>query len=239
MVIERNEPLLITDPEVDTGISEIFPGKSPHTYLGVPIHAKGKTYGVLSIFGKDARQFKPEEIALLSAIGDQMGVAVESARLREQAERAAVMEERQRLARELHDAVSQSLYSLTLLSEACRQSIKNGNIENIGEWINDISHTSHDALKEMRLLLYELRPSMIEQDGFIGAIKRRLESVESRAGVNTHLNVEGESLLPMPIADQLYRIVQEALNNILKHASASDVIVNLKFDARFFEAGYY
>jgi signal transduction histidine kinase len=228
-VIEQNRPLLLTGPDLETGITETFPGKIPRIYLGVPIFAKGKTFGVLSIVGKDARQFNIEEIALLSAIADQMGVAVESAHLRKQAERAAVMEERQRLARELHDAVSQSLYSLTLLAEACRQTLQNGNMDNISEWINDISITSHDALKEMRLLLYELRPSTIERDGFVGAIKRRLESVESRAGVNTHLNVEGESPLPLPIAEQLYRIVQEALNNILKHASASDVTVNLKF----------
>ena len=229
-VIEKNTPLLINDPDIDEGLLELFPEKSPHTYLGVPIHAKGKTFGVLSIFGKDERQFNVEEIALLSAIADQVGVAVDGAHLRKQAERAAVMEERQRLARELHDAVSQSLYSLTLLAEACRQSYHNGNMENISEWINDISHTSHDALKEMRLLLYELRPSMIEKDGFIGAIKRRLEAVESRAGVNTHLNVVGDCPLPIPIAEQLYRIVQEALNNTLKHAAATDVIVDLKFD---------
>jgi signal transduction histidine kinase len=228
-VIEENKPLLISDAELTNNATDIFTLTSPHTYLGVPIHAKGKTFGVLSIIGKDAREFNWEEIALLSAIADQMGVAVESAHLRKQAERAAVMEERQRLARELHDAVTQSLYSLTLLAEACRQSIQNGNMDNVNEWINDISHTSHDALKEMRLLLYELRPSMIEKDGFIGAIKRRLEAVESRAGVNTHLRVEGECQLPIQIAEQLYRIVQEALNNILKHAAATEVQVDLNF----------
>ena len=93
------------------------------------MRAKGQVVGVLSVIGAEGRQFNAEEVALLASIADQIGVAVENARLYQRAEQLAVMEERQRLARELHDSVTQSLYSATLLTETARRSAVAADLE--------------------------------------------------------------------------------------------------------------
>jgi len=200
-------------------------------YLGVPIHVKGEPGGVLSVFDKTAEAFTPEDMALLTTIADQLGTAVESDLLRGQAEEARVVQERQRLARDLHDAVSQSLYSLTLFAEAAQEVFKGGRSDQTRQYLEQIKRTAHQALKEMRLLIYELRPAALETGGLLVALQRRLEAVERRAGMDARLTTEQcVAELPPPLEDLLYRLAQEALNNVLKHAEASQVTVDLGVD---------
>lgn len=139
----------------------------------------------------------------------------------------AAMEERRRLARDLHDSVTQSLYSLTLLAEAARRLAKAGELERVEYQVGRLGDTAQQALKEMRLLVYELRPQALEQDGLIGALQHRLDAVEKRSGVNAHLIVETTDRLPEPIESALYFIAQEALNNALKHAAATAVTLKI------------
>jgi len=139
----------------------------------------------------------------------------------------AAMEERRRLARDLHDSVTQSLYSLTLLAEAARRLAKAGDLERVENQVARLGETAQQSLKEMRLLVYELRPLPLEQEGLIGALQQRLDAVEKRSGVNARLIVENLDRLPEPIEAALYYIAQEALNNSLKHSGASNVTVNL------------
>jgi signal transduction histidine kinase len=169
-----------------------------------------------------------EEMTLLASIADQVGVAVEHARLYQQAEQLAVMEERERLARDLHDSVTQSLYSLTLFAEAGRRSIRTGDLERAESFLARLADTAQDALKEMRLLVYELRPPALEREGLVGAIQQRLGAVERRAGVKAHLLVDDMVRLPASVEEELYRIAQEALNNALKHATATSVTVRIR-----------
>jgi signal transduction histidine kinase len=154
--------------------------------------------------------------------------AIENARLYEHARVLATMEERQRLARELHDSVTQSLYSLTLLAEASRRTASSGDTEKVIGNITRLGETAQQALKEMRLLVYELRPLALEQAGLAAALQNRLDAVEKRAGVEAQLRVSLEADLPPHIENGLYRIAQEALNNSLKHAEATKVFVSLK-----------
>jgi signal transduction histidine kinase len=142
--------------------------------------------------------------------------------------RAAVMAERERLARELHDSVTQSLYSLTLFAEWGHGLMEAGEWPQAQERMNRIGEIAQQALKEMRLLVYELRPSALEQDGLIGALERRLAAVESRAGVATHLEADTTLDLPPAVEEGLYRVAQEALNNALKHATATSVMVRVQ-----------
>jgi signal transduction histidine kinase len=139
----------------------------------------------------------------------------------------AALEERRRLARDLHDSVTQSLYSLTLLAEATRRLAKAGDLERVENQVARLGETAQQALKEMRLLVYELRPLPLEQEGLIGALQQRLDAVEKRSGVNARLLIENVDRLPEPIEAALYFITQEALNNALKHASATSVTVKL------------
>ena len=140
----------------------------------------------------------------------------------------AIATERNRLARELHDSVTQSLYSLTLFSEAARHLADEQGLKSIEQQIKQIGVISLQALKEMRLLVYELQPPELERDGLVRALRKRLEAVEGRAGVEAQVDVEDFIKLPGRVEQEFYRIAQEALNNALKHAAASAVIVVLR-----------
>ena len=148
--------------------------------------------------------------------------------LRDSEMEKAVSEERSRLARELHDSVTQSLYSLTLFTEAARHMAGESGSEEIEQTIKQIGTIGLHALKEMRLLVFELRPPELEKEGIASAIRKRLEAVEGRAGVDARLVVDGIFKLSGEVEQEFFRIAQEALNNSLKHASASKVRVYLR-----------
>jgi signal transduction histidine kinase/ligand-binding sensor domain-containing protein len=141
-----------------------------------------------------------------------------------------ISEERNRLARDLHDSVTQSIYSLTLLSEAGQRMIANEDFVQIKENQTRLGEISQQALQEMRLLVYELRPQILENEGLIGALEHRLAAVERRAGINARLLSTQEIYLPQNIEEELFYISMEALNNALKHAKASEVVVSLKIE---------
>jgi signal transduction histidine kinase len=226
-VVERGEPLIV--PDIAAGLRPllVIPTGSNQAYLGAPVRAKGKVLGTLSVVSEPGKRFKPEEVTLLASIADGIGVAVENARLYRQAEQLAIVRERERLARELHDSVTQSLYSLTLLSEAGWQLAEANSLENVGDYLRRFGQISQQALREMRLLVYELRPLVLQREGLVGALQLRLDAVEKRAGLDAHLLVEGEVELPASVEEELYRIAQEALNNTLKHAAATVVTVRI------------
>ncbi len=190
----------------------------PLSYVGLPVRSQGVPLGVLSVFSKREYTFSLNDQVILTAIADQLGLAVERSRLVEQGEEIAKLEERQRLARELHDALTQSLYSMTLLASGYKRSLHQANLEEIHQWMQELNDIAQNALAELRLLLYELRPNALEQDGLQGALKRRLEAVEKRAGIETTFKVRGGYRLPAEDEEHFYRIAQEALNNALQHA---------------------
>ncbi len=185
----------------------------------------------LTVMGESMMDYTIEDITLLTTIAENIGSAVERARLQKQAERAAVAEERQRLARELHDSISQLLYSLVLYAGAGRKVLNQGNLQNTSEYLRRIDQTSQQALKEMRLLVYELRPSVFREEGLVGALNCRLQAVENRTGMNAQLLIAGEIALDEAVELALYRITEEALNNTLKHAEANQVVVSLSAHA--------
>lgn len=227
-VFAHGKPLMIPNTANDPRASPAVHTNGLYTYVGVPMRAKGKVLGVFSVFGEAGHQFRVEEMTLLASIADQVGVAVENARLYQQAEQLAVMKERERLARDLHDSVTQSLYSLTLFAEAGRRLIRAGDLERAESYLAQVAETAQDALKEMRLLVYELQPPALEQEGLVGAIQHRLGAVERRAGVKAHLLVDDMIELPTSVEKGLYHIAQEALNNALKHAAATSVTVCIR-----------
>jgi signal transduction histidine kinase len=144
------------------------------------------------------------------------------------AEELAVLQERNRLARELHDSVTQSLYSLTLLAVAGQRMIEGEDLQQIAGNQARLGEIAQQALQEMRLLVYELRPLALESAGLIGALEQRLETVERRAGIQARVVVEGEVDLAADVEEELYGIAQEALNNSLKHAKASQVALSVR-----------
>ncbi len=229
-VFEHDESLLVPDVSTDPRASDV-PIPSPLAYIGVPIRVRGQILGVLGVFkGEEQPPFNVDEITLLTSIADHMGIVVESTRLRRRIEQTAVLEERERLARELHDSITQSLYGLTLFAKWAQDLCEEGDLEAGKERVIRIGETARQALKEMRLLVYDLRPELLEQDGLVGALQRRLDAVERRAEVEVSLQTEMLAVLPAPVEEGLYRIAQEALNNAIKHASAGEVVVRVEFD---------
>lgn len=199
------------------------------TILAVPLLQKEEIYGALAMYFRAERQFTEEEISLAVTFADQAALALENARLREQAEQAAAMQERGRLARELHDSVTQSLYSVTMYTEAAARLMMAGQAAEAAEYLRDARDTAQEALREMRLMIYQLRPPVLEQGGLAVALQVRLDAVERRGGMRAELIVEGEDRLPPAVQAELHQIAQEALNNALKHAHARQVRVHLHF----------
>jgi signal transduction histidine kinase/ligand-binding sensor domain-containing protein len=154
------------------------------------------------------------------------------AELSQKMEAAAVAAERSRMARDLHDSVSQSLYSLVLLSEAGLRNLKAGtkgetDLDETLTTLARLSKIAQQALQEMRLMVYQLRQPALEKTGLAGALEHRLEAVERRASLKARLIVEGDLHLSQAVEQELYFLGQEALNNALKHAEACSVTVRL------------
>ena len=141
---------------------------------------------------------------------------------------AAATAERNRLARELHDSVTQALFTTTLFAQAGRKGVESGDLDSATHHLNRILETGHQAVKEMRLFIYDLLPEQFDHLGLVDAIQRRLNTVEKRAGIEVNLTAGELGDLPGPVNECLYRITQEALNNSLKHAQADmvKIIIN-------------
>jgi signal transduction histidine kinase len=144
------------------------------------------------------------------------------------AQEKAVLEERQRLARDLHDSVTQALYGITLHAQVARRLLVAGDVAIAATSLGALQNTAQEALDEMRLLIFELRPPILEQVGLVAALRARLNAVEGRANLQTKLIGDGVGDLPSPVEQALYRIAQEALNNALKHAHARRITVWLQ-----------
>lgn len=142
----------------------------------------------------------------------------------------SAVEERQRLARDLHDTVAQTLYSMTLLAEAVRRMANAGDLPQVQAYAGRLGETAQQSLKEMRLLVYEMRSSMLDQQGLQKAIQSRLDSVEKRSGIDVEFQTNLDGKLPDEVEKSLFYVVNEALTNSLKHASANSVKVVLCVD---------
>lgn len=148
-----------------------------------------------------------------------------------QAEELATAKERNRLARELHDSVAQTLYGLTLQAEAAARELDNGQTDKAAEQMREIRDSAQQTLQETRLLIFELRPPILEQEGLVSALRNRLESVESRSGIKVQMLLQEVGQVRAEVEAGLYGISNEALNNILKHAHATVIKVSLKKEA--------
>ncbi len=198
------------------------------SWIGAPLVVGQRVIGLLSLSHDEPNFYSDEDIELLSVFVNHAAVAIENATLYKQAQIAAAAEERNRLARDLHDSVTQSLYSSTLFIEASRELMLADDSKNALHYLTRTGQVVQQALKEMRLLVYQLRPPELKEKGLIGSLQQRLDTVEKRAGVQARLLMDDLIELPIEVEEHLYRIAQEALNNSLKHAQAEHVKVYLR-----------
>lgn len=146
----------------------------------------------------------------------------------DQAEALVIAQERNRLARDLHDSVAQTLYGLTLQAEAAGRQLEAGQQSAVQSKLAEMQESAQQTLLETRLLIYELRPPILEREGLIASLEARLEAVESRSGLTVQQSFPQTIDLPPKVETGLYRIAQEALNNVIKHAQADEVAIMLE-----------
>ncbi len=226
-------PLRLRRIQDDSRSGGFPPGHPPmSSFLGVPISVRGKVYGNLYLTEKrGAEEFTPEDERAAVTLAAQAGVAIENARLFEDAEHRLALEERQRLARDLHDSVSQALFSMTLQTRGAQLALEREGIDPAGpagRRLADLRELTEGALAEMRMLIFELRPGAMQEEGLVAAIRKLSHGIAARDALVVDVEAPAERVPLRPRAEeQLYRLTQEALTNVVKHARAHRVHVRI------------
>ena len=192
--------------------------------LVVVAQKKSNILGCLCLARSDDIPFTQDEIIRLKTISNQVATLIDSDRRRQF---AIAVTERQRLMRDLHDSVSQKLYGLVALTEAAQAALEAGSEIAPAQVLTRIGENARQAVREMRLFLYEMQPVDLEE-GLVSVLHHRLAAVEGRADIKARLLVDEDIVLQKDREIALYFISQEALNNILRHAHAKNVSITLK-----------
>ncbi len=208
-----------------------WPGADGGSLAVLPLRSSGSNLGLFCLAYDSPGGVPDETIPLLVTVVDQIAVAVENIRLRQIARQAAIIEERERLAREIHDSVTQSIYSIGLFAGAAQGAAQTGNLVKTQQSAQSILDMTDLALRELRSLLFELRTELLARLGLVGALRERLSVVEHRLDIQAEVRADECGDLPIPIEEAFYRIALEALNNSLRHSHARQVVVTLATEA--------
>jgi PAS domain S-box-containing protein len=193
----------------------------------LPLVSRGRAMGsIFFCFLPEAEPGEDEKI-FLRAVADQAAVAVENARLLSEARGKAALEERQKLARELHDSVSQALYGIALGVETARELLPD-DPERAAEPLDYATTLAEAGMTEMRALIFELRPESLEREGLVAALEKQAAALQARHGIRVEAAFDGEPEVSLEVKEALYRVAQEALHNTVKHARAANVKLKLE-----------
>jgi signal transduction histidine kinase len=219
-----------SDPRADySGMNNSFLKKITNAACA-PLVIKENVIGTLIVIDKlgGSADFDQDDLDFLTGFANQAAIAIDNAQLYQKAQHLAVVEERSRLARELHDAVTQTLFSASLIAEAVPSAWENDQKQG-RELLQELRGLSRGALAEMRTLLLELRPASLLETQLEELLRQLGEAASGREGIPVNISVEGKAALPSDVHVALYRIAQEAVNNIVKHARASHVNIRLRY----------
>ncbi len=194
-----------------------------------PVFPTERLFGGLAVAFAERRPLQTEERGLLNSFVDQVSLAIGNAQLRQKAEELAVLGERNRLARDLHDAVTQTLFSASLIAEALPEVWKTDKDEG-RRMLGELRQLSRGALAEMRSLLMELRPAALEDARLEDLLRQLGEAAAGRSGMRVEVKIRTEIALPREVRIGFYRIAQEGLNNAVRHSRASEI--NLELDVQ-------
>lgn len=225
-VYESRQPLVIPDVQTYPGWVKFDHDFGVRCHVCIPIEQDDQVIGFLTWDSNTPNSFNPKTLSGLQAFAHQTAVAITNAKLYQQGRTLAILEERQRLARDLHDAVTQTLFSASMIAEMLLRQWDH-NPEQVRQGLTQLHLLTRGALAEMRSLLIELRPEALDGMSLQRLISQLVEAFSGRTGIIPTLVIEGERELPMEVRIALYRIAQEALNNVSKHARASQVKVKL------------
>jgi len=215
------------DRLVSTDLAASLGSAGWQSAVQIPLTAKGTVFGALVLFAAQTLDLTPEQLTSLSALGNQIGMAVDNARLYAQAEESAATMERNRLARDLHDAVSQTLFSASLIAEVLPR-VYERDPEQGRQMLEELRQLTRGALAEMRTLLLELRPAALAEANLPDLLRQLGEAVAGRSRIPIDVQVDTSLDIPAEVSVAMYRIAQEALNNVAKHSEAERGEVRLR-----------
>jgi PAS domain S-box-containing protein len=226
---EESEPIALLSSyglsaEGGSGVNEI--DAMARAQLVVPLRVGDEVYGGLMLYYAQPRHFSNEEIELAVTFSEQAKLAIENARLRAQSEQMAVTAERNRIARDLHDSVTQTLFSASLIAEVLPR-LWDRDREESKRRLEELRSLTRGALAEMRTLLLELRPTALVDADINELLRQLTEAAIGRARIPVALAIEGSAPVPSDVKIAFYHIAQEALNNVTKHARARAASVQL------------
>ena len=196
------------------------------TVFIVPLVSKGRTLGAIHFSYRQGEQPGEDERVFLGAIADQAAVAVENARLFSEARGKAALEERQRLARELHDSVSQALYGIALGAKTAR-TLLDQEPDRATDPLDYVLTLADAGMAEMRALIFELRPESLKTEGLVAALEKQTAALKARHGIEVEATLCEEPEASLEAKEAVYRIAQEALHNTVKHARAKKVEITM------------
>jgi PAS domain S-box-containing protein len=236
-LFNRHQPIRIADVQsdssqaqflrslLDDGASVLLEGMQ--SWMWIPLAVRGRIIGGMGVAHEKRNYFTAHQADLALSVANQAAITMINAELYGHAQELAVLEERQRLARNLHDAVNQSLFSAGLIAEVLPR-LWDRNQEDARNSLEDLRSLTRGAMAEMRALLAELRPSTLTDSSLSDLLRLLGNAFTGRTNVPVTVNLMGEFSIPAEAQITFYRVCQEALNNIAKHAKASQVEIDLK-----------
>jgi len=225
---ETRQPVIVADVWADPNWTMVLPTDQIYrAYLGSPIILGHDVIGFINLRSREVDFFNPTHAQRLIAFANQAALAIHNAQTHQQARELAALEERQRLARDLHDAVSQTLFSASVIAEILPQTIQK-NPEKARQHAQELNQLTKGALAEMRALLVELRPEALLQTHLDELIAQLCTALNGRTRVKVDLQLTGQRNLPPDTHITFYRIAQECLNNIVRHSDATRIRVGLQ-----------
>ncbi len=256
-VFRLRAPVIISDVRGDHRLARAFRESAGehmntllshiHCWMGVPLMVQDRMIGVLSLDHGQAGYYTAQHASVALAIANQAAIAIENARLYQQSQQLAVLQERQRLARELHDSVSQALYGIALGARTARRLLDSAQAEDqraapadaarddslrrkLAQPLDYVLQLAEAGMAEMRALIFELRPESLQNEGLVAALSKHGASMQARHHIAVETEFCEEPQLSFDCKEALYRIAQEALHNIVKHAKATRASIRLASD---------
>ncbi len=228
-MLETPEPYRTEDIHADPRFRGWWPAGHPdmRSFLGVPIVAPEGVIGAFYLTDKEgAEAFADSDQELIELLAAHAAIAITNARLLEHSRELSTLSERNRLALELHDAVSQKLFSLVLTAEAAGTLLERDTVAARAQ-VERLGRLAREALDELRALVLELRPPDLERDGLGGTLRKHVEVLRSPHGAGVECDVDATLTLGAEADREVLRVAQEALHNALRHAGAARVVVAL------------
>ncbi len=233
VIVDGSIRQMLADP-LFAPAHELLANVPGETIMSLPFVHRGLVVGAISCFYPSGHRPSETDVAFLKVVADQAASAAENARLHKLAHERVALEERQRLARELHDSVSQALYGIVLGARTARDLLAREPVR-AGEPIEYVLQLAEAGLAEMRALIFELRPESLETEGLVAALTKQAAAIRARYGMAVEASLEVEPVVPLEVKQALNRIAQEALHNTAKHARATRVDLSLRESAGQFE----